>query len=460
MSPRTVAATRRTFEALQVPNYRRYFTGQALSVSGTWMQAIALTWLVLQLGGSGALLGATAAMQYLPLLVLGPVAGVLVDRFDKRRVLFATQSSAAALSVVTAVLVATGTIQLWMTLVVALLLGFVNALDVPARQTFAIEMVGPRLLPNAVTLNSVLMNLGRVVGPVLAGVAIATIGIAACFAVNALSYLALIVALASMDTSALRSPPVAPRQRGQLRAGLRYVWSTPTLRAPLLVMAVIGTFTYEFQVMLPVLARSTFGTDAGGLSLLLGAMGAGSVVGGLVAAGTIRPSARRVGIAGLALGALVVVASAMPSLAATAILLVAVGGASIAFTTLVNATLQVNAAPEMRGRVVALYAVALLGTIPIGGPVMGLVAEVLGGRTALAAAGVVALTTVALAWRSLGRADRDARAVAGSGTPRDVDVEIEVEPSAVIESVDELEPVELARRRRPATPDRPVPAAA
>ena len=453
MSPRTIAATRRTFEALGVPNYRRYFIGQALSVSGTWMQAIALTWLVLQLGGSGVLLGATAALQYLPLLVLGPLAGVVVDRLDKRRLLFATQSSAALLSVTLAVLVATGAIQLWMTLLVALLLGFVNALDVPARQTFAIEMVGPELLPNAVTLNSVLMNLGRVVGPVLAGIAIATIGIAACFAVNALSYVALIVALASMATSELRSPPVAPRRPGQLRAGLRYVWSTPTLRAPLLVMAVIGTFTYEFQVMLPVLARSTFGTDAGGLSLLLGAMGAGSVIGGLVAAGTIRPSARRVGTAGLALGILVIVAAAMPSLVLTAVVLVAVGGSSIAFTTLVSSTLQVNAAPEMRGRVVALYAVALRGTIPIGGPVMGLLAEVLGGRVALGLAGVVAIVTVSLAWRALARAD------ATVGTAPFAGAELAVEPSSVIESIDEVEPVELAPRRRPAR-DRPIPAAA
>lgn len=457
MSPRTRAATRRTFEALGVPNYRRYFIGQALSVSGTWMQAIALTWLVLQLGGSGVLLGATAALQYLPLLVLGPLAGVVVDRLDKRRLLFATQSSAALLSVTIAVLVATGAIELWMTLLVALLLGFVNALDVPARQTFAIEMVGPELLPNAVTLNSVLMNLGRVVGPVLAGLAIATIGIAACFAVNALSYVALIVALAAMETRALRRPPAAPRRPGQLRAGLRYVWSTPTLRAPLLVMAVIGTFTYEFQVMLPVLARSTFGTDAGGLSLLLGAMGAGSVIGGLIAAGTIRPSARRVGVAGLALGILVIVASAMPTLALTAVVLVAVGGASIAFTTLVSSTLQINAAPEMRGRVVALYAVALLGTIPIGGPVMGMLAELLGGRAALGTAGVVAVTTVALAWRPLARADT---ATATDRPAPLLGAELAIEASAVIESVDELEPVELAPRRRRTTPDRPIPAAA
>ena len=441
MRARTAAATRRTFVALSVPNYRRYFIGQALSVSGTWMQAIALTWLVLQIGGSGLALGATAALQYLPLLVLGPLAGVFVDRVDKRRLLFATQASAATISVAVAVLVATGSVQLWMALLAALLLGFANALDVPARQTFAIEMVGPELLPNAVTLNSVLMNLGRVVGPVLAGIAIAAVGLAPCFAVNALSYVGLIVALACMDTGSLATTPPAGREPGQLRAGFRYVWRNPALRAPLLVMAVVGTFTYEFQVMLPVLARSTFEADASGLSLLLGAMGTGSVVGGLVAAGTITPSARRVGSAGLVLGLLVVVAAAMPTLLTTAAVLVAVGVASITFTTLVNATLQVNAAPEMRGRVVALYAVALLGTIPIGGPIIGALAQVLGGRTALVAAGLVAVTTVAVAWRALERADR-----AGRRPLRAVDGPVAVEPSSIVESVDELEPIEVAVR--------------
>jgi len=456
VSARTLAAGRRTFEALGVPNYRRYFIGQALSVSGTWMQAIALTWLVLQLGGSGFVLGATAALQYLPLLLLGPLAGVVVDRLDKRRLLFLTQSSAAVISLAIAVLVATGAISLWMTLVAALLLGFVNSLDVPARQTFAIEMVGPDLLPNAVTLNSVLMNLGRVVGPVLAGVAIATFGIAPCFAVNALSYVALITALALMDTGALRPAPIAPRERGQLRAGLRYVWATPTLRAPLLVMAVVGTFTYEFQVMLPVLARSTFDAGAGGLSVLLGAMGAGSVVGGLVAAGTITPSARRVGFAGSALGVLVIVAAAMPSLLTTALVLVGVGGASIAFTTLVSSTLQVHAAPAMRGRVVALYAVALLGTIPIGGPIMGALAQQLGGRVALATAGAVALATVAFAWRALGRADHHGRVATGAAAVSDVP-----QPPAPTAAVAGERPTdELAPRRTPVRPDRSVPAAA
>lgn len=453
MRARTATLASRTFVALAVPNYRRYFVGQALSVSGTWMQAIALTWLVLQLGGSGFLLGATAALQYLPLLVLGPLAGVLVDRVDKRRLLFATQASAAAISLAVGLLVATGAMSLWMTFVAALLLGFVNAVDVPARQTFVLEMVGPALLPNAVTLNSVLMNLGRVVGPVIAGVAIATVGLVPCFVLNALSYLTLIAALARMDTEDLQAPPVAPRRPGQLREGLGYVWRTPALRTTLVVMGVIGTFTYEFQIILPVLARSTFDADAGGLSLLLAAMGVGSVVGGLVTAGSIRPSGRRVAVAGLALGLLVGAAALMPTLVTTAIVLVAVGAASISFITLVNATLQLTAAPEMRGRVVALYTVALLGSIPVGGPIMGALAGLLGGRIALGLAGAVAVATVAIGWRSLGRVQAG-RVEVGVVPP----AAIAAGASEVVESADDLAAVEL--HPDPSRRDRRFPMAA
>ena len=279
--------------------------------------------------------------------------------------------------------------------------------------------------------------------------AIATVGLAPCFVINALSYLTLIVALALMDTDDLEAAPISPRRPGQLREGLRYVWATPSLRTTLLVMAVIGTFTYEFQIVLPVLARSTFDADAGGLSLLLAAMGLGSVVGGLVAAGTITPSSRRVAVAGLTLGLLVGVAAMMPTLVTTAIVLVAVGAASITFITLVNSTLQLTAAPAMRGRVVSLYAVALLGTIPVGGPIMGALAGWAGGRAALLAAGAVAVATVAVAWRALGRADEvlvDGVTVAPVALP--------VAP-VLVESVDDVEPVELDPSRGP----RPAPVA-
>ncbi len=396
-----MTTVRHTFRALSARNYRLYFIGQVISVSGTWMQAIALTWLVLRLGGNGLVLGLTAALQYLPLLVFGAMAGVVVDRVDKRRLLFLTQTTAALVALSVGTLVAIDAIHLWMVVLAALTLGVVNALDVPTRQTFAYELVGPELLANAVTLNSVVMNVGRVVGPTIAGVAIATVGLAACFFLNALSYVTLIVALLLMNTSRLvRTAPV-PRRKGQLREGLAYVRHTPAVRTPLIAMAIIGTFTYEFQVMLPVHARFTFGSDAAGFSLLMAAMGIGSVIGGLIGAAVIRPSARRLGIAGFTLGLLVMLTAVMPTLQTTAIMLVAVGAVSITFITMSNATLQLTASPEMRGRVVALYTVALLGSIPIGGPIMGGIAQLLGGRVALLLAGAVAAVTMVALWRTL-----------------------------------------------------------
>lgn len=411
MKDRTIAAARRTYPALGIRNYRLYFFGHALSVSGTWMQAVALTWLVLKLTDDGLVLGLTAALQYLPLLVLGPLAGVIVDRTDKRRLLLGTQCAAATLALALSVLTLTGTIQTWMVLAFALSMGFVNAVDVPTRQTFAVEMVGTAHLANAITLNSVVMNAGRLVGPAVAGLTIATLGLGACFLVNAASYVSLIVALTLMDRTRLGGSAPVTREKGQLRAGLRYVWRTPAVRAPLVVMALIGTFTYEFQIMLPLHARHTFASDAGGYSVLMSAMGAGSVFAGLLVASRLRPSARRLGWAGLLLGALVLATALAPTLATTAVVLFAVGGASIAFMTLSNATLQLTATPEMRGRVVALYAVAFLGSIPIGAPIMGWLGSSLGARSALLIAGSVAVLTVAASWRALNRTSVELRPI-------------------------------------------------
>jgi MFS family permease len=365
------------------------------------MQTVALTWLVLRLHGTGLVLGSTAALQYLPLLLLGPLAGVLVDRLDKRRLLFLTQSTAAFLALTLGLLTITDRIELWMVLVFALALGLVNAFDVPARQTFAYELVGPDLLPNAITLNSVVMNIGRVAGPAVAGLVIAFVGLAPCFLLNAMSYATLLVALLLMNPQRLFRSETAERHPRQLREGLRYVWTNPGLRTPLLVMAVVGTFTYEFQVMLPLLARDTFGSDASGFSLLMAVMGAGSIIGGLIGASRLQPSARRLGIAGFVLGALVILASVMPTLLSTTAVLFFVGAASITFLTLSNATLQLTASPEMRGRVIALFAVAFLGSIPIGGPIMGAIAGGLGPRLALALAGGAAVAATSVAWRRL-----------------------------------------------------------
>ena len=265
---RVKGAAHQTFRALGSHNYRLYFFGQIVSVSGSWMQSVALGWLVLQITGSGTWLGLVIAFQFLPMLVLGPMGGVVADRVDKRRFLFATQAVSGMLAAGLGLIVLTGAVQLWMVFAFALALGIVNAFDMPARQTFVFEMVGPDLLTNAVTLNSVVMNSARIVGPAVAGVLIASVGLASCFLINGISYLACIAGLALMHVADLVAAEPRPREKGQLREGFRYVWGESSLRTPLLLMAAIGTLTYEFQITLPLIAQYTFGAGAGGYGAL------------------------------------------------------------------------------------------------------------------------------------------------------------------------------------------------
>lgn len=395
---------RDTFRALEVRNYRRFFAGQLVSVSGTWMQTVAQGWLVLKLTGSGVSLGLVTAAQFLPMLVLGPWTGLVADRADKRRLLMTTQAVAGALALLLGVLTLTGVVQLWMVYVLAVGLGLVNAFDMPVRQSFVFEMVGAGLLANALTLNSVLMNAGRLVGPALGGVLIGLVGTGWCFVLNGLSYIAVLVAVGGMRRDELHRAPPAPHRNGQVREGFRYVWARPELRTPLLVMAVLGTLSYEFQVSLPLLAKFTFGAGAAGYGLLLSSMSVGAVVGGLVVAAQNDPTHRKLGLAALVLGLTTLVASVLPTLWLTALVLPLVGASSIAFISMGNALLQLASAPEMRGRVIALYGVAFLGTTPIGGPIIGWVGQVAGPRWALAVGGVAAVVMALVATPSLRRA--------------------------------------------------------
>ena len=286
-----------TFASLHTPNYRRYFAGQAVSLVGTWMQTVAQAWLVLELTGSGTALGLVAAAQFLPILLLAPYGGVLADRLDKRTILIATQCALGTMALTLGILTVTGAVRLWMVVVLALALGVVTAIDNPARQAFAQEMVGAGGVRNAVSLNSVLVNTARAVGPAVAGVLIATVGTGACFLINAASYVAVVIALAGMDVGALRPTAPAGRAPGQVRQGLSYVARTPDLLVPLMMLAVVGTLAYEFQVVLPLLARGPLEGGAGTYGLLTSAMGAGAIVGGLVVAQRgrtgLRPSRSR-----------------------------------------------------------------------------------------------------------------------------------------------------------------------
>jgi MFS family permease len=400
---RVEGAARRTFRALRHRNYRLYFFGQITSFSGTWMQIVALAWLVLQLTGSGVALGTVTALQFLPLLVLGPWGGLVADRFDRRKIVMTTQATSGALALTLGVLAATGSVRLWMLYLLALALGVVTAIDNPARQSFVHDMVGPDDLPNAVGLNTVLFNASRVVGPGIAGAMIAVWGTTPCFFVNAASYTAVFLALSLMRTDELHPTGRAERARGQLREGLRYVWATPTLRTPLLMMAVIGTLAYEFQVTLPLLAKYTFGGGAGTYGAMTSIIGAGAVLGGLVTASRGGPTPQRVVGSALAFGLLMLAAAVMPTLSLELVVLPLMGAASITFIALANASLQLAAAPHMRGRVMALWSVAFFGTTPIGGPIVGWMAEAYGPRTPIAVGAVATIATAALAWRSLQR---------------------------------------------------------
>ena len=387
-----------TFRSLRIRNYRLYFMAQVVSVSGTWMQTVAQSWLVLRLApatSQGLDLGLVTALQYLPMLVFGAYGGLMADRLDKRRLLYCTQSSAGALALALGLLTATGVVRLWQVFVLASALGVVNLFDNPARQTFVLEMVDADNLPNAVSLNTVVMNASRVIGPAIAGALIALVNLAVCFEVNAASYVAVIIGLSLMRRSELHGSQRVPRAKGQLREGLRYVWRTPGLRDPLLLVAVVGTLAYNFTVVLALFAKLTFHGGAGDYSILTSLMGGGAVVGGLIAAGRNRPNIHRLTTLGMCFGVFIVAVAVSPVLGAAAVLIVPMGALSIGFIATANATLQLRADPRMRGRVMALYAIAFLGTTPIGGPLMGWICQAASPRVALSVGG--AATVVASA---------------------------------------------------------------
>lgn len=395
-------ATRRTFRSLRVRNYRLFFGGQLVSVSGTWMQQVAQNWLVLNLTGSGLALGVTVALQFLPMLLFGMWGGLVADRFDKRRVLIGAQAAAAVLAVSLWGLVVTGVVMLWMVFVLAFLLGLVQMVDMPTRQAFVTEMVGPDDVPNAVGLNSAMFNAGRLLGPAAAGVVISAAGVAPAFLVNAATYLVVIVALRAMRPAELHrdllaAGEAAGRHPGQIREGLRYVWRTPELRSPLLLVAVVGTFGFNFNVILPILARYTLDGGARLYGVLTGVMALGSLLGALYAASRARPTRALLVGSAIAFGLLTLVAAVAPTPLTMAVVLVGVGISVMLFLATANATLQLNSAPAMRGRVMALYGLVFLGTTPLGGPLVGFVSEHWGARAGLGLGGGVSLAVALVA---------------------------------------------------------------
>jgi MFS family permease len=405
------ATVRRSLDSLSVPNYRRYFAGQIVSLSGNWMQMVAEIWLVLELTGSGLAVGMTTAMQFLPILLFGAWGGVLADRFPKRRVLMVTQAAMALPALGLLAVTAMGVVTPWMVFALVFVRGTVNAVDNPTRQSFAIEMVGPERVVNAVSLNSVLVHSARLVGPALAGILIVTAGVEPCFALNALSFGGMIYALWLMNPAQLNAAPPAVRERGAVRAGLRYVRQTPELAVPLGLMALVGTFGLNFQVILPLLARFSFEGGASTYATLVAAMGAGSVIGALATGAHGRTDARLIAGAALAFGVLALLAAAMPSLALEVPVVALLGASAVTFAAAINSSLQLSVEPQMRGRVMALYSVVFLGSTPIGGPLAGWLAEAYDPRAALllaASAGLAAAwaTRATLMRPQLGRSSR------------------------------------------------------
>jgi len=387
------AGLRRSFDSLSVPNYRRYFVGQIVSLSGNWMQMVAEIWLVLSLTGSGLAVGMTTALQFLPILLFGAWGGVLADRFDKRELLMATQVLMALPALALLAVTGAGVVAPWMVFALVFVRGTVNAVDNPTRQSFAIEMVGADRVVNAVSLNSVLIHSARLIGPTLAGLLIVAVGVEPCFALNALSFAAMFLALWGMDPARLRTPPPAERERGAVRAGLRYVRRTPELAVPLMLMALVGTLGLNFQVTLPLLARFTFNGGPTAYAALVSAMGAGSVAGALLTGAHGRTDGRLIAGAALAFGLVAGLAALMPSLALELPVLALLGASAVTFAASINSSLQLAVEPEMRGRVMALYSVVFLGSTPIGGPLVGWLSQTYDPRLALllaASAGLAA----------------------------------------------------------------------
>jgi MFS family permease len=390
----------RAFTSLAIPNYRRYFAGQVVSLAGNWMQIVAEMWLVLRLTGNGALVGLAAALQFLPIMVAGAWGGLLADRLPKRGVLMTTQALMALPALALFGLVETGTVTAWMVFALIFLRGSVNAVDNPARQAFVFEMVGGDHVVNAVSLNSVIVHTARIAGPAAAGAVIAVAGVGPCFLVNALSFVAMLVALRGMDAARLHAVPAAVRAPGQLREALRYVRSTPALRTPLLMMAVVGTLSFNFQVLLPLLARFTWHGTATTYAVLTSAMGVGSVIGALVSSARGRVSLLLLAGSSVAFGVLTLLAAGAPAFALQVAVLVPLGAASVTFAAGVNSSLQLASEPAMRGRVMALYSVVFLGSTPIGAPLVGWIAEAAGPRAGLLVGGLAALATGLLALSS------------------------------------------------------------
>lgn len=442
--------TGETFRSLHVRNFRLFFGGQFISQIGNWLTLVAQTLLVLKITGSGVALGVLAAAQFGPVLLLGPWAGLVADRSDKRKLLLVVQVVAMAQSFALAALAFSGQPPVLAIYAVALVGGITMAFDNPARRSFVVEMVPENHVNNAVALNSALMTSSRVVGPALAGLLVTTVGFGWAFLADGLSYIAVIAAYLLMRTSELRPSVATPRKKGQVRAGLRYARSLPDLWVPLVMMAVVGTLAYNFQVVFPLFVTRDLGGDDGTFTVLFSVVSVGALVGALLAARRESISVRTVGLSSLGFGAALLVMTFVPGQAAAYAVGLLVGFGSIAFLTSSTAIVQMRAKPSMRGRVLALQAMVFLGSTPIGGPIVGWICERFGARFGVLVGAAAALGAgawgVLVARRTRDRADH-LSAIDAEEAAEVAVAELDDEP---VPAFEDDEPVPALQNTRPA----------
>lgn len=394
---------RRTFSSLQARNFRLFFIGQTISNTGNWLTMVALTLLVLHRTGSGIAVGLLSACQFGPILLLSAWAGVIVDRTNKRTLLYITQGLEMAQSFVLAALAFSHHAPLWAFYVTAAAGGCMLAFDNPVRRTFVNEMVSIEDVPNAVTLYSAMVNISRIVGPAIAGVLIVTVGYGWSFTADAVSYLTVLIALTMMRPSELRSVAVTPRGRGQVRAGLRYIASVPELWITFVILLIVGTISYNFSVVFPLFVEKGLHAGDASYTVVYSAFSAGALVGALAVARRTTVSVRTVAMGAAALGITMLILAAVPNVALAVAVATLVGATSVAYLTSTTALAQIRTEQHMIGRVLAIQTVLLVGTTPIGGPILGAITDAVGGRAPVIIGGVAALAASAFGFFAAGR---------------------------------------------------------
>ena len=395
----------RGLRAFRHRNYQLFFGGQLVSLVGTWMQQVAQAWLVLELTNDAFWLGVVAAAQFVPVMVFGLFGGVLADALPKRQTIFVTQAVMMVLAAILAVLTLTGVVEVWMIIVLALLLGTANAIDMPVRQSFVVEIVGRGDIGNAVALNSAMFNAARVIGPAVAGLTIGAFGSGVAFGINAASFAAVLVALAAMDPTALRTPDLPPRPRSapqvveQLREGIAYVRHTPPVLLAILIIGLVSTFGMNFSVVIPALARDILGTDASGYGFLMTASGVGSLIAAawLAVSGGLPRVGRMVGGA-IALGLAEVLLAVSNLFSVSVLLMVIVGFGGITMAATANTMIQLNVPDALRGRAMSVYTTVFAGSTPVGGLLFGWLASAAGVTLAVAVGGIGAVVAGLGAW--------------------------------------------------------------